>query len=260
MDSRVNTVQWEGKFNRSWPDSVHSLRGLTTITHMFLFCRITRIFPRRFVSSPATITLYSNEKVKSNYFRIITFISGFQLVLWTYLSYFALFELNSDDPTTSRSRTNEQSNLPLSAHTAEENDTAQPISPPPPSSSLSTFSEKVVERFWSSKWRVGLSLLSLGAGLIFAVTACMYPLRVVQKLTYISNSQQLLKFVTYTPLGSTRSLAVPVGKVTCVTSDQRRATLTHLAVKVQGYPLFFLLDQQGTELNPQFHLIISKNS
>ena len=185
-------------------------------------------------------------------------------MLWTYLSYFALFELGNDDTTTSRSLTNKQSNLPLSTHVTEENSTAQTIPPPPPLPPLSspspTFSERVVQRFWSSKWRVGLSLLSLGAGLVFAVTACMYPLRVVQKLTYVGNSQQLLRFVTYTPLGSTRHLAVPVWKATCVTSDQRRATLTHLAVKVQGYPLFFLLDQQGTELNPQFHLIISKTS
>lgn len=233
---------------------------MTTITHTFLpsiIFRIRRVFTKqRSLSSPTTVTLYSNDKVKSNYFRIITFISGIQLVLWTYLSYFALFELDSDT-ITSRSLLNEQSNLPLFTHTTEENNTARPISPPPPSTS--TFSEKVVQRFWSSKWRLGLSLLSLGAGLVFAITACMYPLRVVQKLTYVGNSQQLLKFVTYTPLGSTRSLAVPVGKASCVTSDQRRATLTHLAVKVQGYPLFFLLDQQGTELSPQFHLIISKN-
>lgn len=235
---------------------------MTTITHLLLLyiSRFTRILTKpRCLSSPTTITLYTNNKVKSNYFRIITFISGFQLVLWTYLSYFALFELNqSGNTTTSRSITNEPSNLPLSTRTTEGNNTAQSISPSPPPSS--TFSEKVFQRFWSSKWRVGLSLLSLGAGLIFAITACMYPLRVVQKLIYVSNSQQLLKFVTYTPMGSTRSLAVPVGKASCVTSDQRRAALTHLAVKVQGYPLFFLLDQQGTELSPQFHLIISKKS
>lgn len=234
--------------------------GVTTITHRLLIisCRITKILTKpRCLSSPTTITLYTNNKIKSNYFRIITFISGFQLVLWTYLSYFALFELNqSSNATTSRSIANKPSNLPLSTHTTEENNTTQPIY----SSPSSTFSEKVFQRFWSSKWRVGLSLLSLGAGLIFAITACMYPLRVVQKLTYVGNSQQLLKFVTYTPMGSTRSLAVPVGKASCMTSDQRRAALTHLAVKVQGYPLFFLLDQQGTELSPQFHLIISKKS
>ena len=200
-------------------------------------------------SPPATLTLYSNDKVKSNYFRIITFISGIQLVLWTYLSYFALFELDKN-ATTSSTRSKHSSN----AHTSSEHNTTQPISTSP------YFSEKFVERFSSSKWRVILSLLSLGAGLIFATTACMYPLRIVQKLTYVGDSQQLLKFVTYTPLGSTRTMAIPVGKVTCVTSDKRSAGLTHLAVKVQGYPLFFLLDQQGTKLSPQFHLIISKSS
>lgn len=87
----------------------------------------------------------------------------------------------------------------------------------------------------------------------------MYPLRIVQRLTYVGNSEQLLKFVTYTPLGSARTLAVPVGSVKCMTSDESRSRLTHLAVKVQGYPLFFLLDQQGTQLNPQFHLIVSKS-
>ena len=221
---------------------------LTTITHYvpIIFSRIMKVFiKQRSLSSPTTITLYTNNKVKFNYFHIITFVSGIQLLLWTYLSYFALFELDSD-ATTSRSK------LPTSTH---ETDTTQSVYPPP-----SSLSENFVRRFWSSKWRVGLSLLSFGAGLIFATTACMYPLRIVQKLTYVGNSKQMLRFVTYTPLGSTRTLDVPVGKVTCVTSDQRRARLSHLAVKIQGYPLFFLLDQQGTELNPQFHLIISKNS
>ena len=95
--------------------------------------------------------------------------------------------------------------------------------------------------------------------MFFATTACMYSLRIVRRLTYVGNSEQLLKIVTYTPLGSTRTLSVPVGSVSCVTGEKQRSKLTHLAVKVQGYPLFFLLDQQGTELHPQFHLIVSKS-
>lgn len=208
-----------------------------------------RLSLKHHFSSPSMVVLYSNEKVKSNYFRVITFVSGLQLVLWTYLSYFALFELNSDTTATSKTK-------PTTS--TDDNSTQFPSSSPPTSSS-SSYSENFIKRISSAKWRVILSLLSLGAGLFFATTACMYPLRIVQKLTYVGNSQQLLKFVTYTPLGSTRTLSVAVGNVACVTSEERRSRLTHLAVKVKGYPLFFLLDQQGTQLNPQFHLIVSKS-
>ena len=203
-----------------------------------------RRFTSRSVSSPSTVTLYTNDKVKSNYFRIITFVSGIQLVLWTYLSYFALFELDSNSTATLTTK------KPKSITPSPEDASSQP----------SSYSENFIKRFSSAKWRMILSLLSLGAGLFFATTACMYPLRIVQRLTYVGNSKQVLRFVTYTPMGSVRTLTVPVGKVKCVTSDERRSKLTHLAVKVEGYPLYFLLDQQETQLNPQFHLIVSKGS
>ena len=201
------------------------------------------LFTKRPLSSPSTtITLYTNENVKSNLFRVITFVSGIQLVVWTYLSYFALFELNSDATSLRK-----KSRVTPSTSTTAQDDTP------------SSYSERFIKRFSSPKWRVVLSLFSLGAGIFFATTACMYPLRIVQRLTYVGNSQQILRFVTYTPLGSTRTLTVPVGNVKCVTSDERRPRLTHVAVKIRGYPLYFLLDQQGTQLSPQFHLIVSKS-
>ena len=152
---------------------------VTTIAQYFIpYARISRIFSKhRSHSSPTTLTLYSNDKVKSNYFRIITFVSGIQLVLWSYLSYFALFELDKNAPTSTK-----RSKHSTNARTSSENNTTQPIS------TSSYFSEKFIERFSSSKWRVILSLLSLGAGVIFATTACMYPLRIVQKLTYVGDS------------------------------------------------------------------------
>ena len=96
--------------------------------------------------------------------------------------------------------------------------------------------------FTSSKWRIAMSLLSLSAGVFFAVTANMYPLRCIHRLYFIQRSSAA-QIHTYTPLGSVRKLQVPLNDITC--TGDRSSARAQLALKVKDYPLFFLLDRQG---------------
>ena len=89
---------------------------------------------------------------------------------------------------------------------------------------------------------MGLSFLSLGAGVFFAVTACMYPLRIVHRL-YLVKRTTSAKVLTYTPLGSTRIVDIPLTDITATVD--RQAAKSHVAFKAKGYPLYFLLDKQN---------------
>lgn len=51
----------------------------------------------------------------------------------------------------------------------------------------------------SLKWRLTISLSALGLGILFATTACMYPLRVVQRLTYVGGKGGQVGITTFSP-------------------------------------------------------------
>ena len=93
-----------------------------------------------------------------------------------------------------------------------------------------------------------MSLLSLSAGVFFVITANMYPLRCVHRLYFIQRSSAA-QIHTFTPFGSVRKLQVPLGDITC--TGERSSTRAQLALKVKDYPLFFLLDKQGTFVAPR---------
>lgn len=185
---------------------------------------------------PPTVKIYENNKLNPNLFRITTGIAGLQLALWSYLSYFAICEVNGV--------------LKTEGDNSESND-----------STLSSFEEtrldKKMERslkssfykqFMSQKWRLFLSIFSLAAGTVFAMTAYIYPLRMVRSVTYIRPTQAL-QLVTHTPWGSSRRIEVPLINVVCNTkAEQTRGQ--NIALKIKDHYLFFLLNPDDTYIHP----------
>ena len=216
--------------------------------HMFTRRNITSNSTSSPINLSTTIKLYENNKIKSKYFRIIVTVSGVQLVLWSYLSYFALTEFGNNR---NQGRNKTLSHQDTHSTTSGEHSSCSSAVKKASSSSP----ESLTSWFGSSKWRIGLSLLSLGAGIFFAVTACIYPMRIVRKLTFL-RTEQALQFVTYTPLGNTRVMQVPLLHVRSASSEKQKASGGHVALKVRGHVLYFLLDQQQTYLNPLLYNLV----
>ena len=180
--------------------------------------------PTALPGSSTKVLLYENLSARPGYFRLIAIVSGIQLLFWSYLSLYAFTELREEK--THRTAKRIESNT--------EGTLTSPVD--------SQIEEKQKGSWYTSlKWRVSFSLLALGAGIFFGITACMYPLRVVRQLFFLKPSSVCL--ITYTPTGTTRSLQLPLTAVTC--SGERLSERAQLALKVKGYPLFFLIDRQG---------------
>ena len=111
--------------------------------------------------------------------------------------------------------------------------------------------------FASSKMRLGLSIFALGAGVLFAVTACMYPLRIVHKIFLLrSVGVAQAQLHTYNPLGGIRVLSTSLTDLTC--SGDRLNANSMLTLKLKGYPMYFLVDSRGTFHAPhQFDRMIA---
>lgn len=166
--------------------------------------------------------LYENTKAKPKYFKLIAIVSGIQLFFWTYLSYAALTDFSSNG-------------LMKQEHGNKVGSTkAQSQSKP--------------TWFTSSKWRLVGSLISLSAGVFFAVIANMYPQRIVHRL-YFLQRLSTAQIQTYSPFGSVKSIQVPLGDITC--TGDRLTAKAQLALKVRGYPLYFLIDKQGRFVAPR---------
>ena len=102
------------------------------------------------------------------------------------------------------------------------------------------------------KWGTKLAVLLLCTGIMFSSMATIYCLRSVQKLELLRPKIKPgmvelmnninLRITTYTPFGTTRELTTPVTEV----HSRKREDTSQLGLKVKGYPLYFLLDKQGT--------------
>ena len=176
------------------------------------------------------VLLYTNNKTKPGYFKLIAVISGLQMIFWAYLSYFAFTELREED----NKRVNAAEPEVTSWGTGHE------ASVPKRETRFSWLS--------SLKWRLALSLLSLSAGVFFAVTACMYPLRIVNRLYFIKPTNAA-RIHTYTPLGSVRTVEIPLIDITC--TGERLSEHSQVALKARGYSLYFLMDKQGSFTAPR---------
>ncbi len=164
------------------------------------------------VSTRGWTTVYQSSKVSPRLFVAISTIAGLQFAFWGYLSYYALTELDHvDKRTTSKKQ-----------------------------SIMSSF-----------KLRVVVSLISLGAGAFFAVSAFMYPLRVVRSFSVNSES---IRLVTATPLGGCRHVLAPLSHVTCSTSRLTGTKKGLFGVKIQGHLFYYLLDHQVLDTSPHVRL------
>ena len=173
-------------------------------------------------AATSAVLLYENTKAKPKYFKLIAIVSGIQLFFWTYLSYAALTDFSSNG-------------LMKREHGNKVGSTeAQSQSKP--------------AWFTSSKWRLVGSLISLSAGVFFAVIANMYPQRIVHRL-YFLQRLSTAQIQTYSPFGSVKSIQVPLGDITC--TGDRLTAKAQLALKVRGYPLYFLIDKQGRFVAPR---------
>lgn len=203
---------------------------------------------------PPTSTIFENKRVNPNLFRLTTSVSAIQLVLWCYLSYFALTELDTIvkdndgrkmEKKISKNKEGNDGERKLEAKKASKNEEGKE------GEDRSTS----FKWFMSSKWRLSLSLLSLGVGAVFAATAYIYPLRMVRTLTYVRPTQ-MLEVVTYTPWGSTRQIQVPLVSVVCNTPEAQVAKGQSIALKIKDYSLFFLLNPGSQGVDPMLRTLV----
>lgn len=215
--------------------------------------------------------LYENNNTRPNFFSVVSAVSGIQLLFWIYLAYFAFTELkevdskerenSENDSKTEETRgINSGSLVSMKGGNSTEYGNTHVVN-----NKFDGFkeSDKVKQEekkqslaasvLSSNKLRILVSLLSLSAGIFFAVSACMYPLRVVYKLTYIRPTQAV-QIITYTPLGTTRTLTVPLQDVTCSGSRFDGPKRGHFGLKIKGHSLYFLLDQQAMDASPNVRM------
>lgn len=207
----------------------HSMSTASTAKPKFVVLPIAKIF--------------ESSNVNPNLFRFTTAIAGMQFVLWCYLSYFALTQLQPI-----QGMENDKDLAPEEGSSLQQS-----------AEDLSSERSKIgLERFkWlmSSKWRLSLSLLSLAAGSVFALVAYIYPLRLVRTLTYVRPTQTL-KVLTHTPLGAEKEIEVPLMAVTCNTTQAQIAQGQSIALKVEGHSLFFMLNHKGVEISPMLRSLV----
>ena len=211
-----NSVTHENFF----PHTIYLNHAIARVTYPLRILHRSASGPTVVASASKNITLYENLSVRPGYFRLIAIVSGIQLLFWGYLSVFAFTELQEKTHKQSDSKTEWTLTAPADSVLED---------------------EQKGSWYTSLKWRMTFSLLALSAGIFFGITACMYPLRVVQKLCFLKPSSVCL--TTYTPMGTKRALEVPLTNITC--SGDRLSERAQLALKVKGYPLFFLVDKQG---------------
>ena len=163
-----------------------------THTHLVTYHPPPNLLTRSNTTSAPTILLYQNTQSQTKFFSVIFIMSGVQLIFWAYLSYFAFAELRQE----TLCHQADQATPTLQEATP----TLQEDTPTP-----STIKEPVKAPWYSSlKWRLAISLMALGVGVFFATTACMYPLRVVQTLSYIRGKGGGVSITTYSPTKGTR--------------------------------------------------------
>lgn len=189
---------------------------------------------------PPTVKIFQNNTLNPNLFRITTAISGLQLLLWGYLSYFALTELTNKSSNSPEEPSEENIKQEVKDEEVKEEDSSK---------------SSIYKWFMSSKWRISLSLLSLSAGTVFVLMAYIYPLRVTRSLTFI-RPIQALRVETYSPLGTSRSFEVPLTDVVCNTTYEQQAQGQNIALKIKGYNLFFLVNPRNTYVHPMLKSLV----
>lgn len=205
-------------------------------------------------SASDAILLYENSNTRPGYFILISIASVIQLVFWAYLAYFALTQFTEEDAeaTSEKGRVTHNVNFGgVEEDGMQHRDQSEALAATAPQRK-----NRLASPFASHKLRLGLSALALGAGIFFAVTACMYSLRVVHRLLFLrSAGVALAQMHTYDPLGRVRVVSVPLVELTCL--GDRLKPKSMVALKAKGYPMYFLVDARGSfPLPHQFDTLI----
>ena len=136
-------------------------------------------------STTKQVLLYQNPASRPRLFFFITIASGIQCTFWSYLAVEAVKDYRQKLP---EKYSDEQAS-------------------PSQNTAKGALLESIKEKASSLKWRLGISLLALTCGGVFAYTSVLYPLRTINKLIY-SYSKQSLEITTYTPFGGLASREV----------------------------------------------------
>lgn len=191
-----------------------------------LYSNSQAVCQKRLSGRVESTLLYENNNTTPKFFSVISTIASVQLLFWVYLAYFAFTELEEIDKREKKNKGTDE----------KQSNGSLPIT-----------------MMSSSKLRTVVSLVSLGAGLFFAVSAYMYPMRVVHKLSLV-RSLQSLEIVTYSPLGKTRALSTPLSDVTCSSSRLTGTKNGVFGLKVRGHAFNYLLDHQVLDSSPNVRL------
>ncbi|KAG5898066.1 hypothetical protein JTB14_001772 [Gonioctena quinquepunctata] len=98
-----------------------------------------------------------------------------------------------------------------------------------------------------NKYRNGISIFSFLVGFGILSITWMYSLRSVKYLILRKGGKQIT-IVTYTPTMTNRMFTLNLDNLNCM--DTRQASRSHLAIKVKGHYLHYLLDMKGEFRNP----------
>ncbi|XP_003385675.1 PREDICTED: transmembrane protein 223-like [Amphimedon queenslandica] len=187
-------------------------------------------------STAKQVLLYQNTVTKPLFFLFITVASGIQYTFWSYLALEAFKDYQQKPPEKHSDKQKEEAESGSTQGTAKR-----------------ALFESIKEKASSGKWRLGVTLLALTFGSLFAFTSVIYPRRTINKVMY-SHSKQALEITTYTPLGGLTSKEVPCLSVWRKGSAQS----SHVSLKVKGDIFYYLLgEKNGKFHNPKmFDMII----
>ncbi|CAG9840362.1 unnamed protein product [Diabrotica balteata] len=156
------------------------------------------------------VILYKYDN--SRYYKLMNLFAFAQFGFWTYLSYTAYTTLKD-----------------------------APVDP----SKSEHWWEKI--NLGENKYRNGITLCTglIGWGILAVVW--MYSLRSVKYLILRKGGRQLT-IVTYTPVAASRMFTLELNNLSSV--DSRSTAKTHMALKVKGHFMYYIVDMKGEFKNP----------
>ncbi|XP_023232230.1 transmembrane protein 223-like [Centruroides sculpturatus] len=99
-----------------------------------------------------------------------------------------------------------------------------------------------------NKFRHGVTFLCLGVGYLVATISAFLPLRTVHLLVLCKGGINV-RILTYTPLGTTRKIEVPLSHISC--QHSRHSASSNMSLKIKGRWFYFLIDRKGVFLQPK---------
>ncbi|XP_032220072.1 transmembrane protein 223 [Nematostella vectensis] len=94
---------------------------------------------------------------------------------------------------------------------------------------------------------VFLPVVGVSVGVFLSFTGWFYCLRNINRIALLKGGGSL-RLVTHTPLGGTREIVTPIHQVSSLGS--RMDNKSQIAIKVKGYRFFFILDKEGSFVQP----------